>query len=191
MSAVPPGAVRRARLLPPLLFAMFAVVLFVAYAAVALMRPAQAAPVLVSQGRPTVASSQENAGTPPSAAVDGSTTTRWSSQFSDPQWIYVDLGSSIAVSQVILRWEAAYATAYQLQMSNNTTTWTTIYSTTTSTGGVQTINATGTGRYVRMYGTARATGYGYSLWEFQVYGEQPTGGCSTSNAAQGRPVTAS
>jgi F5/8 type C domain len=191
MSPVPPGAVRRARLLPPLLFAMFAVVLFVAYAAVALMKPAHAAPVLVSQGRPAVASSQENAGTPPSAAVDGSTTTRWSSQFSDPQWIYVDLGSSIAVSQVILRWEAAYATAYQLQVSNDAATWTTIYSTTTSTGGVQTINATGTGRYVRMYGTARATGYGYSLWEFQVYGEQPTGGCSTSNAAQGRPATAS
>jgi beta-glucosidase len=28
---------------------------------------------------------------------------------------------------------------------------------------------TGTGRYIRMYGTARATQYGYSLWEFQVY----------------------
>jgi len=28
----------------------------------------------------------------------------------------------------------------------------------------------GSGRYVRLYGTARATQYGYSLWEFQVYG---------------------
>ena len=28
----------------------------------------------------------------------------------------------------------------------------------------------GTGRYVRMYGTARATAYGYSLFEFEVYG---------------------
>ena len=192
MSPVPPGAVRRARLLPPLLFAMFAVVVFVAYAAVALMKPAHAAPVLLSQGQPATASSQENAGTPPSAAVDGNTGTRWSSQFSDPQWIYVDLGSSVAVSQVILRWEAAYATAYQIQVTNNpATTWTTIYSTTTSTGGVQTLTVSGTGRYVRMFGTARATGYGYSLWEFQVYGEPPTSGCGTANAAQGRPAVAS
>jgi hypothetical protein len=28
---------------------------------------------------------------------------------------------------------------------------------------------TGTGRYIRMYGTVRRTPYGYSLWEFQVY----------------------
>jgi beta-glucosidase len=46
----------------------------------------------------------------------------------------------------------------------------TIYSTTTGTGGTQTLSVTGSGRYVRMYGTTRATGYGYSLWEFQVYG---------------------
>ncbi|SNT65116.1 hypothetical protein SAMN05216276_11662, partial [Streptosporangium subroseum] len=29
---------------------------------------------------------------------------------------------------------------------------------------------TGTGRYVRVNGTQRATAYGYSLWEFEVYG---------------------
>ena len=40
-------------------------------------------------------------------------------------------------------------------------------------GFKETINVNGTGRYVRMYGTARVHGYGYSLWEFQVYG---TGG---------------
>ena len=32
------------------------------------------------------------------------------------------------------------------------------------------LTVTGTGRYVRMYGTQRANGYGYSLYEFQVYG---------------------
>ncbi len=31
----------------------------------------------------------------------------------------------------------------------------------------------GTGRYVRMYGTVRATTYGYSLWEFEIYGTVP------------------
>ncbi len=54
-------------------------------------------------------------------------------------------------------------------MSTDNTNWTTIYSTTAGTGGNQTLSVTGTGRYIRMYGTARATQYGYSLWEFQVY----------------------
>ena len=70
-----------------------------------------------AQGKTAVASSTENAGTPASAAVDGNTGTRWSSAFSDPQWIYVDLGSSQSVCQVTLNWEAAYATAFQVQTS--------------------------------------------------------------------------
>jgi hypothetical protein len=125
---------------------------------------------LLSQGHPATASSLQGAGYPASNAVDGSLTTRWSSAFSDPQWLEVDLGATHAISQVTIYWEAAYATAFQLQTSNDGTTWTTIYSTTTGTGGTQTIPVSGSGRYVRMYGTARATGYGYSIWEFQVYG---------------------
>jgi hypothetical protein len=74
------------------------------------------------------------------------------------------------ICQVTLNWEAAYATAFQIQTSNDGSTWTTIYSTTTGTGGTQTLNITGSGRYIRMYGTTRATQYGYSLWEFSVYG---------------------
>jgi hypothetical protein len=153
---------------------------------------ANAAPVLLSQGRPATASSTENAGTPASAAVDGNTGTRWSSAFSDPQWIQVDLGASATIEQVVLNWEAAYARAFQIQVSQSSSgPWTTVFSTTTGTGGTQTHNVTGAGRYVRVNGTVRATGYGYSLWEFQVYGTIGSGGCGTTNAAQGRPATAS
>src|SRR5262249_275052 len=113
---------------------------------------------------PATASSLENASLPASAAFDGNTGTRWSSAFSDPQWIRVDLGASQTVCQVTLTWEAAYATAFQIQTSPDATTWTSIFSTTTGTGGTQTLNITGTGRYVRMLGTTRATVYGYSLW---------------------------
>ncbi|MCX5015682.1 discoidin domain-containing protein [Streptomyces sp. NBC_00555] len=134
---------------------------------------AQAAPVLLSQGRPVTASSLEGAGTPAGAAVDGDNGTRWSSQFADPQWIQVDLGAPAQLSQVVLRWEAAYAKAYRVELSTDGSNWSTAYTTTASTGGVQTHDITGTARYVRVYGTQRATGYGYSLWEFQVYG---TGG---------------
>jgi beta-glucosidase len=146
---------------------------------------ASAAASLLSQGKPVTASSTENAGTPASAAVDGDTGTRWSSASSDPQWLQVDLGGSATVSQVVLTWEAAYATAFQIQISGDGATWTTVYSTTTSTGGTQTLNVSGTGRYVRMYGTARATQWGYSLWEFQVYGT--TG---SSPPPSGTPISA-
>jgi hypothetical protein len=121
-------------------------------------------------GQPTTASSTENAGFPAADAVDGNTGTRWSSAFSDPQWLEVDLGSSKTICQVTLNWEAAYATAFQIQTSADGTNWTTIYSTTTGTGGTQTLNVTGTGRYIRMNGTARATQFGYSLWELGVFG---------------------
>ncbi|TCO44184.1 beta-1,3-glucanase family protein [Actinocrispum wychmicini] len=135
--------------------------------------PAYAADPLISQGKSTTSSSAENATFGPSNAVDGNTGTRWSSSFSDPQWIQVDLGGTATVSQVVLNWETAYARAFQIQTSADGGSWTTIYSTTTGTGGTQTLSVSGSGRYVRMSGTQRATQWGYSLWEFQVFG---TGG---------------
>ncbi|GIG92364.1 coagulation factor 5/8 type [Plantactinospora endophytica] len=132
---------------------------------------ASAAPTLISQGKPATASSTEGGAFGASSAVDGNTGTRWSSAFSDPQWLQVDLGASATISQVVLRWEAAYGRAFQIQLSENGSSWTNAYSTTTGTGGTQTLSVSGTGRYVRMNGTARGTGYGYSLWEFEVIGE--------------------
>jgi hypothetical protein len=116
------------------------------------------------------ASSIEGNGTPASAVTDGSFDSRWSSASSDPQWIFIDLGATHTIKNVVLYWESAYAKAFQIQTSNDGITWTTVYSTATGTGGTQNLSVTGTGRYVRMYGTQRATGYGYSLWEFQVFG---------------------
>src|SRR5436189_2523417 len=101
-------------------------------------------------------------------AVDGNVGTRWSSAHQiDPQWLYVDLGSTQSISHVILRWEAAYGKSYQIQTSNDAVNWTNIYSTTTGDGGVDDLTGlSGSGRYVRMNGTVRAlTLYGYSLWE--------------------------
>ena len=126
--------------------------------------------VLLSQGHYATASSLEGYPWAAANAVDGNTTTRWSSAWSDPQWLEVDLGARHALRKVVLDWENAYATAFQIQISTNGRTWQTVYSTSTGTGGLETIPVRGTGRYVRMYGTHRATGYGYSLWEFQVFG---------------------
>ncbi|MEV4621485.1 discoidin domain-containing protein [Asanoa sp. NPDC049573] len=169
-----------------------AVTLITALFVVTTRSRADAALVLVSQGKPATASSTENAASPASAAVDGNSGTRWSSAFGDPQWIQVDLGATTSVGQVVLQWEAAYARSFQIQVAGAAGgPWTTIYSTTTGAGGTQTLTVTGTGRYVRMYGTARGTAYGYSLWEFQVYGLIDTGGTCAGNAALNRPAAAS
>jgi hypothetical protein len=146
--------------------------------------PAHAAGTLISQGKTATSSSTENASFGAVNAVDGNTGTRWSSAFSDPQWLEVDLGGAATVSQVVLNWEAAYAKAFQIQVSDDNANWTSIYSTTTGAGGVQTLDVTGSGRYVRMLGTQRATPYGYSLFEFQVYG---TGGGSNPGGGTGAP----
>ncbi len=172
----------------------------------------------IALNKPTTSSSNEAPGTTPNLAVDGNLSSRWSSGFSDPQWIRIDLGATYAICRVVLRWEAAYGRAYQIQVSNNGTSWTTIYSTTTGNGGVDDLNVSSSGRYIRMYGTARATPYGYSLWELEVYndpgGPTPTSptstrtntpvgltstptrtatatGCGTANIALNRPATSS
>ncbi|MFF5082416.1 discoidin domain-containing protein [Actinoplanes sp. NPDC000266] len=131
---------------------------------------ASAAEVPLSQGKPATASSVESAAFPASAAVDGNAGTRWSSTFADPQWLQVDLGSTQTISRVVLNWEAAYASSFTIQTSPNGTSWTTISPATAGKAGEQTLNVSGSGRYVRMNGTTRATPYGYSLWEFQVFG---------------------
>ncbi|MEJ3405918.1 discoidin domain-containing protein [Rathayibacter sp. YIM 133350] len=145
-------------------------------------------PVLLSQGKPATASSVENTDyTPAANAVDGNAGTRWSSTFSDPQWLQVDLGQSSTINRIDLAWEGAYAKAFQIQVSDSGTGgWTSIYSTTTGPGGNQSLSVSGQGRYVRMYGTVRANGYGYSLWEFKVFG---TAGSSTTPTPTPTPTT--
>ncbi|MFD0313155.1 discoidin domain-containing protein [Streptomyces flavalbus] len=166
----PPTATRRG------LVGLVTTALLGALLALVPAQAAHAAPVLLSQGKQVTASSQENGGTPATAAVDGDLGTRWSSAFSDAQWLQVDLGTQAQLSQVVLRWEAAYAKAYRIETSANGTDWSTAYSTTTSTGGTETLTVSGTARHVRMQGVTRATGWGYSLWEFQVYGTTDGGG---------------
>ncbi|MCP2163454.1 discoidin domain-containing protein [Goodfellowiella coeruleoviolacea] len=152
---------------------------------------AVAAGTLLSQHRPVTASSTESAAFPAAAAVDGDAGTRWSSQFSDAQWLQVDLGGTASLDEVRLTWEAAYATAFTVQVSADGSAWTTVHTTTSGTGGSQVLPISGSGRYVRLNLTRRATQYGYSLWEFQVYGT--AGGTPGPDRllSYGKPGTAS
>ncbi|MEU4339595.1 discoidin domain-containing protein [Micromonospora lupini] len=130
----------------------------------------------VALNRPATASSVENSRLSAANAVDGGATTRWSSAFSDPQWLQVDLGASTDVCEVVLTWQTSYAKAFQIQVSpDGVGNWSSLYSTATGSGGTQTIPVSGTGRFLRVYGTTRATGYGYSIFELVVHsGSTPT-----------------
>ena len=162
------------------------IALLVAVLLIATRKPASAEPFL-NQGLPVLASSVEQAHFAAERAVDGDTSTRWSSAFSDPQWIRVDLGSVMSIGRVELSWERAYAKAFEVQTSDDGNAWKTVYATTNGTGGKQSIAVTTQARYVRMYGTVRATQYGYSLWEFQVH--EPGGVTPQTPAPDAAPTT--
>ena len=133
------------------------------------LRPVSVPPNNLAIGKPVVASSVAD-DSPAANAVDGDANTRWSSAYSDNEWIYVDLGSVKHLTGVKLSWEAAFGKSYKIQVSNDASSWTDVYSTTSGVGGVEQISFVASGRYVRMLGVQRATTYGYSLWEFEVYG---------------------
>ena len=143
-------------------------------------------PVNLALNEPVTVSSTQS-GYPRTNAVDGNTATRWATDWSDPQWIYVDLQGTYNITEVQLYWEAAYGSNYLIQVSSDTASWTTICAVTNGSGGIEDwVGLSGTGRYVRMYGTARGTTYGYSLYEFQVYGTVPTPTNLTATAANTR-----
>ncbi|MBB3697834.1 PKD domain-containing protein [Flammeovirga yaeyamensis] len=125
--------------------------------------------------RTTVYSSSNEPGTStadPIFATDGDYNTRWSSAYEDPTWYYVDLGATYQVSQVKLFWEAAYGQRYEIQLSDDATNWTTVYTENSGDGGEDDIIfPASAARYIRMYGVQRGTSWGYSLYEFEVYGE--------------------
>ncbi len=143
---------------------------------ISVLDPSQVNRALV---KPIVASSIENSGHPANFANDGNPNTRWSSVYQNNQWIYVDLGASYDLMNVILDWEVAYGQSYDIDVSFDTVNWQTVYEERDGTGGIDSIHfeTPVSGRFVRMSGLVRGTGWGFSLWEFEVYGlysdEQP------------------
>lgn len=107
----------------------------------------------------------------PALANDGNNATRWSSEYSDNQWIYIDLEQTFDIRRVVLNWEVAYGRVYRIEVSDDAENWVQIYFTSNGDGGIDDLTElSGAGRYVRMFGIARGTQWGFSLWEFEVYG---------------------
>jgi F5/8 type C domain-containing protein/cell wall-active antibiotic response 4TMS protein YvqF len=131
---------------------------------------------------------------PASHAVDGDPDTRWSSAFRDNQWIEIDLGAPADITRVKLVWEKAFATHYQILASSDGTHWTTVKDVTEGKGGTEEHNVDASGRYVRVQGLKRATPWGISLYEVEVYGTEPSPGAAPSSPhllSAGKKATAS
>lgn len=132
--------------------------------------PPQQAKELLSRGKPVTSSSVEG-GFVASHAVDGDPLTRWGSEFADPQWIQIDLQAAQDISEIKLVWETAYGKSYQIQGSLDGAQWTSLVTKTNGTGGTEIHNnLSGSFRYIRLNGTSRGTVWGYSLFEFEVWG---------------------
>lgn len=119
------------------------------------------------------ASSIESTQNNESNIVDGDLETRWASQVSDPSWVCVDLGAKKEINRLIICWEAAYATQYKIQVSDDQNTWTDVITQYNGTGKTEDISLSCSGRYLRIYGMQRANyQWPYSIWEIGVYGPE-------------------
>ena len=125
----------------------------------------------VALGKTTIASSIENIGYLASSATDGLMETRWSTLYADPQWLEVDLGQVFTVSQFVLHWETAFGDQYTLEAWDGSE-WQVVYNELGSDGDIDDIalDEPVDARYVRFNGTRRCCEWGYSLWEFEVFG---------------------
>lgn len=122
--------------------------------------------------KPVEVSSEENAGTLAEYATDGDLQTRWGSAHTDTEYISVDLGKRVFVHAVHILWEASYAAQYELSVSDDGEQWTSMADVRGS-GGAETTDIAAYARYVRINGKERASSYGYSLYELEVYGVDP------------------
>ncbi|MDR0306237.1 MAG: discoidin domain-containing protein [Chitinispirillales bacterium] len=141
----------------------------------------------------TVTASREEASYTASNAVDGSSTTRWSSyqngSQNDSQWIAVDLGKTYMVNRAVLNWEGAFGRHYRIDVSTNGTTWTPAFTITNNTavGRVEHTFTAVQAKHVRMFGIERGFEHGgFSLWDFEVYGDEIDDGPAVPSPYQAR-----
>ena len=135
--------------------------------------------VNIALNKPVVVSSIELPDLTGNNATDGNLNTRWSSQFSDPQYIYIDLGKRYDICRVILHWETALGQDFKIQVSDDASVWSDAATITGNASFINYIPVSASGRYVRLYGTKRGTPYGYSLYEFEVNGTPSVITCIT------------
>lgn len=126
----------------------------------------------LAQGKNVMVSGSENDTLGPEKINDGNVATRWSSNWADDAWFVVDLGKTYNINQLILNWEAAFGSRYEILVSENGVNYTRVFTQNNGVGGVETINFNWTNaRYVKFQGIQRGLPYGYSLFDIKVMGK--------------------
>ena len=120
--------------------------------------------------KPVTATSTESWEYPAAKAVDGNFGTRWSSAFSDPQTITVDLLDVYTLDVIALAWETAYSSEYKLRVSLDGVNWMMLVHETEADGGNDLFYPAVDARYIQVEGIERATEWGHSLWEIEHLG---------------------
>ena len=107
----------------------------------------------------------------PTNVFDGNMNTRWSSN-GDPNspysWIIIDLDQNYDISQLIIHWEAAYATAYYIYTTEyDQNTFTLLHHVSNSNGGTDIININNTNMSgkIKIQAISNFNQYGISIWE--------------------------
>lgn len=150
----------------------------------------------IALNKPGMASSSQNRSLTAEKALDGDITSRWSSEFTDRNWIAVDLEASYQITGARLSWQNSYSKDYEIQTSFDGQRWATLHSVVDSDGGIDEMTLNGQGRYFRVKGSDRATVYGHSLWELEVFGyktstDRPASNSSSSSSTSGSKGTSS
>lgn len=125
--------------------------------------------------KPVISTSYENAGTLPEYVNDGDITTRWGSQHKDGQWIQFDLKDSYKLTSAEIYWETSSAAEYQLLVSKDGDDWVVAADKKNQPAGSRTdiIDLTQyQGRYLKINCIKRSNTYGFSIFEFKVYGSE-------------------
>lgn len=105
-------------------------------------------------------------------AIDGKKSSRWQANGNDKESITVNLEEPHYIHQVSIDWEASYAAQYKIEVSLDGINYTTIHTENNGKGSLENIYFDETlVQYVRMQGIKRAIEWGYSIYEFEVYGK--------------------
>ena len=101
---------------------------------------------------------------------DGIFDSRWISASNKDEWVYVDLGASSRIDEVVFHWgNARHAVDYSIQISDDAKNWSDAYSQKKGSGGKETCSINRKARYVRLY-CKQSAGNDFSLIEMEVMG---------------------
>jgi len=100
----------------------------------------------------------------------GDPSTYWSSAFTDPAWLAVDLGAVHQVSRVRILWEAAFSKVFSVQVSTDGQAWSEVCHAAEGKGGTSEIKFVPVpARHVRVQGIERGTQWGHAIRELEVF----------------------